>query len=68
MAERGCTRCKGCPDRAVGCHAVCEDYKAFRAEREAEYKIRASYHAGEPANKAKRDAHRRWQRQELRRR
>lgn len=26
--------CKDCKDRAVGCHGSCEQYKAFRAERD----------------------------------
>lgn len=26
--------CKDCPDRSVRCHAECERYKAFTAERE----------------------------------
>jgi len=26
--------CKDCPDRTVGCHASCEKYIAFAAERE----------------------------------
>lgn len=26
--------CKGCPDRSVRCHAECEHYKAFAADRE----------------------------------
>lgn len=26
--------CRGCPDREVGCHAGCELYKAYRAERD----------------------------------
>ena len=26
--------CKGCPDRAVGCHADCEGYKSRCQERE----------------------------------
>lgn len=28
--------CKDCPNRAVGCHAVCAEYQAFATER-AEY-------------------------------
>lgn len=31
--------CKDCPDRTVGCHASCEKYTAFAAERE---RIRAA--------------------------
>lgn len=31
--------CKGCTDRAVGCHGSCAKYQAFNAERE---KIRAA--------------------------
>ena len=26
--------CYGCADRRIGCHADCEQYKAFRAERD----------------------------------
>lgn len=26
--------CKDCPDRTVGCHATCEKYLDFAAERE----------------------------------
>ena len=29
--------CKGCNEREMGCHIVCERYRAFRAEREAAY-------------------------------
>lgn len=32
--------CMDCPDRAVGCHGRCEQYKAFRAEKEKEYAFR----------------------------
>ena len=33
--------CKSdCPDRRVGCHAECEKYKAYRADREKLYKKR----------------------------
>lgn len=32
--------CKGCPDRAMGCHGKCEEYAAFKAEREAELHAR----------------------------
>ena len=28
--------CKGCVERAQGCHGKCERYKAFKAKREAE--------------------------------
>ena len=27
-------QCLNCPDRYVGCHSECDDYKAFRAERD----------------------------------
>ena len=27
--------CMDCSRREVGCHATCDDYKAFRAERDA---------------------------------
>nr|DAH24695.1 MAG TPA: Protein of unknown function (DUF4051) [Caudoviricetes sp.] len=26
--------CKDCPDRQLGCHAACDRYRAFRAERD----------------------------------
>lgn len=26
--------CKGCTKRYIGCHAECEDYKKFRAEKD----------------------------------
>lgn len=29
--------CKNCKLRRLGCHADCEPYKAYRAEREKEY-------------------------------
>lgn len=29
--------CKGCAERAVGCHAVCEKYQAYRAEMLEQY-------------------------------
>lgn len=35
------TPCLNCEFRHVGCHADCEHYKAFRAEREAAYKRNA---------------------------
>lgn len=28
--------CKGCTDRAVGCHGTCEKYAEFLAKRQAE--------------------------------
>ena len=28
--------CKGCPDRAVGCHGKCEQYTAYREIMERE--------------------------------
>lgn len=34
---------KDCPLRRAGCQARCEEYKAFRAEREAQYKLNADY-------------------------
>lgn len=27
-------KCKGCPDRRDGCHAICESYQAYRAEKD----------------------------------
>jgi hypothetical protein len=32
--------CKGCAERAVGCHTVCEKYKAYRAEMLEQYEKR----------------------------
>lgn len=31
-------RCKGCQNRAVGCHCFCPDYKLYRAELENQKK------------------------------
>lgn len=31
--------CQGCPDREVPCHAKCEKYDAWKAERDAKKKI-----------------------------
>lgn len=28
--------CHNCPDRRQGCHAVCEDYLAYRAKKDEE--------------------------------
>ena len=28
--------CHNCPDRRQGCHAVCEDYLAYRAKKDKE--------------------------------
>ena len=28
------TPCKGCEDRAVGCHSVCDKYITWKAERD----------------------------------
>lgn len=33
--------CKGCTEREMGCHIVCERYLAFRKEREAAYEKNA---------------------------
>lgn len=41
--------CKHCPERAVGCHAVCERYKAFKADKENENLRRREYNAAEDA-------------------
>lgn len=27
------TPCFNCPNRSAGCHAVCDDYKAYEAKR-----------------------------------
>ena len=32
---------KECQNRSVGCHGICQDYKAFRSEREEVYKARS---------------------------
>lgn len=34
------TCCKDCAKRYLGCHASCDDYKAFKAERERALKNR----------------------------
>lgn len=39
--------CHHCPDRAPGCHSVCEKYRAYRAEMDAAR-----------GDKIRRDAHR----------
>jgi len=36
--------CKGCARRYVGCHADCEDYKAFKQEIEERKKREREYH------------------------
>lgn len=30
------TPCKDCPDRVLGCHSVCKEYKLFQEERRRE--------------------------------
>lgn len=35
---------KDCPNRSVGCHGICPEYKEFRAEREEVYKARSLYY------------------------
>lgn len=35
---------KDCQNRAVGCHGICQDYKAFRSEREETYKGRRQHY------------------------
>ena len=41
--------CKGCQDRAIGCHATCESYLTFKAEidkaREAERADKKDFYA-----------------------
>ena len=32
--------CKGCEERALGCHSTCERYKEFRAQQEGLYAAR----------------------------
>lgn len=32
--------CHNCPDRRQGCHAVCEDYLAYRAKKDEALKKR----------------------------
>ncbi len=32
--------CKDCEKRYLGCHSDCESYKAYRADREADYEKR----------------------------
>ena len=32
--------CHHCPDRAPGCHSVCEKYRAYRAEMDAAHEKR----------------------------
>lgn len=31
-------KCKGCTKREVGCHANCEDYKAYKEKLSEDYK------------------------------
>lgn len=40
--------CKDCLDRVVDCHSVCEKYKTFRKERDAELEMRKKLSTGEP--------------------
>ena len=35
--------CKDCQDRKVGCHSVCEKYKAFQESREVALKNKRAY-------------------------
>ncbi len=32
--------CKGCTERHPGCHTVCEEYKDFKAQKDAERESR----------------------------
>ena len=32
--------CRNCPRRTVGCHGSCDDYQAYKADREAQYEQR----------------------------
>jgi len=32
--------CRDCPERFLGCHSVCERYRAYKAELEAIYEER----------------------------
>lgn len=34
----GAPPCKDCDDRNVGCHSVCEKYKAWRKAKDKQYK------------------------------
>ena len=38
MYKNPCKR--DCPERSVGCHAICGEYKAFRDKLEESYKSR----------------------------
>lgn len=55
--------CHNCPDRAPGCHSVCEKYRAYRAEMDAAHEKRVREAAVNDAgaargDKIRRDAHR----------
>lgn len=55
--------CHHCPDRAPGCHSVCEKYRAYRAEldeRNAAARRAAAVNDAGAArgDKIRRDAHR----------
>lgn len=32
--------CKGCAQRNPGCHAICEEYRAFKTQKDAERESR----------------------------
>ena len=38
IAPRGAYHCKNCPNRHIGCHATCEDYKRQKAIDDARRK------------------------------
>lgn len=32
--------CKGCTERYIGCHSVCDKYKKFKEEEKAKHELR----------------------------
>ena len=54
--------CKNCPDRRTGCHGECEQYLAYRAEREAVYADRISIRNASDARSA---TYLKWERKNL---
>ena len=50
MAVVNCRCCHNCAERRQNCHAECDEYKSFRAKKDAENaKIRAEKYKGESA-------------------
>ena len=61
--------CYGCPDRALGCHASCERYAAYREQQERVYQARrdvaqVGFYISEQMTKRERQRReRRWRQQ-----